>query len=61
MTSERTLTNSKGKLPGHNKKEIHEIKKTIQDMKEEFNKDMEKSQKKESNRNPGNKRSLKSN
>jgi hypothetical protein len=30
-------------------------------MKEEFNKDMEKSQKKESNRNPGNKKLLKSN
>jgi hypothetical protein len=44
------------------KMEIHEIKKTVQDMKEEFNKDMEslKKKKKESNRNPGNKNFLKS-
>jgi predicted phage-related endonuclease len=42
------------------KKEIYEIKKTAQDMKDEFNKVMEKTQKKESNRNFGNKKFPKS-
>jgi hypothetical protein len=42
-------------------KNIYEIKKTAQEMKEELNKDMEKSQKNESNKNPGNKKFLKSN
>jgi DNA-binding protein YbaB len=36
------------------KKEIYEIKKTAQNMKEEFKKEMESLRKKESNRNPGN-------
>jgi predicted nucleic acid-binding Zn-ribbon protein len=39
------------------KKEIYEIKKTAQDMNDEFNKVME-NLKKESNRNSGNKNSL---
>jgi predicted nuclease with TOPRIM domain len=37
-----------------NKKEICEIKKTTQNMKEELNKDLENLRKKEPNRNPGN-------
>jgi hypothetical protein len=37
---------------------IYEIKKTIQNIKEELNKGVEKSQKKESNRNSENKKSL---
>jgi hypothetical protein len=43
------------------KKEINEIKKIAQNMKEEFNKDMEKFRKKQSNRGPGNKMFFKSN
>jgi hypothetical protein len=39
-------------------REIYELKMTTQNMKEELTKGMEKSQKKESNRNPGNKKSL---
>jgi hypothetical protein len=38
------------------KKEIYGISKTAQDMKHEFNKDMENIRKKESNRNSGNKK-----
>jgi molecular chaperone DnaK (HSP70) len=40
------------------KREIYEIKKTTQNIKEELNKDMENLRKKGSNRNPGNKKSL---
>jgi hypothetical protein len=42
------------------KKEAYEIKKTTQDMKEEYNKDTGSLRKKKSNRNPVNKKSLKS-
>jgi Sec-independent protein translocase protein TatA len=42
------------------KKEMNEIKKIVQDMKEEFNKDME-SLKKKRNKIPGNKKLHKSN
>jgi chromosome segregation ATPase len=38
--------------------ELYEIKKTTQDMKQEFNKDMENLRKKEPNRNAGNKKLL---
>jgi hypothetical protein len=41
------------------KKEINELKMTTQNLKEELNKDMENLRKKESNRNPGNKRDWK--
>jgi hypothetical protein len=40
---------------------MYEIKKTTQDMSEQFNKDMENLRKKESNRNPGYKNSLNQN
>jgi hypothetical protein len=53
MSSERTSTNSKVKQ-SILKKEIYEVKKRTQEMKEEFNKDME-NLKKGSNRNSGNK------
>jgi hypothetical protein len=43
------------------KKKMYEIKETTQDMKEGLNKDMENLRKKESNRNPGNKKSFCSN
>jgi hypothetical protein len=39
-------------------KDIYEIKKIIWDMKEEMNKGMENLRKKQSNRNPGNKKFL---
>jgi hypothetical protein len=60
MNSERTSTNSKLKLRRLLKKKIYKIKMTAQNMTEVFNKDG-KSQKKESNRNPKNKKFLKSN
>jgi MFS superfamily sulfate permease-like transporter len=41
MNSDRTSTSSKMKLRRLRKKDINEIKKTAQDMKKEFNKDME--------------------
>jgi hypothetical protein len=40
------------------KKEIYELKFTTENIKEELNKNMENLRKKESNRNPGNKKSL---
>jgi hypothetical protein len=44
---------------GHyKKKEIHELYKTTQNIKKELKKDMGNLRKKESNRNPGNKKSL---
>jgi hypothetical protein len=43
------------------KREIYELKRTTQNVKEELNKHMENFRKKESNRNPGNKKSLCSN
>jgi hypothetical protein len=58
MTSERTATNTNVKQRRLHKKEIYETKTTTQDIKEELNKDMEYLRKKESNRNPGNKKSL---
>jgi hypothetical protein len=60
MNSERTSTNSKLKLRRLLKKKIYKIKMTAQNMTEVFNKDG-KPQKKESNRNPKNKKFLKSN
>jgi hypothetical protein len=57
MNSKRILTNSELKLK-RLYKQRNEIKNTAQDMKEEFNKDMESLRKKHLSRYPGKKSSL---
>jgi hypothetical protein len=58
MNSERTSNKHQSERKDTKKREIYELKMTTENVKEELNKNMEKPQKKESNRNPGNKKPL---